>query len=139
MTPLAVVSTKGSAVTASDTPFRGPGGPGMRMMAIGMRQGRAGADEAPVFYTAKSDASGAFLVGMVIVRNQDSAPVSVESTPEQLKTSVPTNTPRPVQRTPLPTFPATVTGTAALSGTLEQADTERIGIFVRDWVKQVGA
>ena len=25
------------------------------------------------------------------------------------------------------------------SGTLEQADTERIGIFVRDWVKQVGA
>ena len=25
------------------------------------------------------------------------------------------------------------------SGTLEQADVERIGIFVRDWVKQVGA
>jgi hypothetical protein len=65
--------------------------------------------------------SGAFLVGMVIARNTVgiSQPIEDGFTPEPRKSPVPTSTPRPVQRTPLPTQP--VSGTAVLSGTLEQA------------------
>lgn len=63
--------------------------------------------------------SGAFLVGMVFIRNSSSLSLP---TPEERVTMNPTNTPRPVQRTPLPTSSSSTTGTNVVLGdTLEQA------------------
>ncbi|HEY3340714.1 MAG TPA: hypothetical protein VGK81_01800 [Anaerolineae bacterium] len=63
--------------------------------------------------------AGAFLVGSVFVRNGSSLSIP---TPEVLVTSNPTNTPRPVQRTPLPTSSSSTTDTNVVVGnTLEQA------------------